>query len=91
MKMIRIKVEELFERDGEAPSSENHDIATITTMVLEKFGFLPQPTIRRLPLAGRVKYLSYDAVREIDDFFENTKSGLSIDVVTSKAEQLAVI
>lgn len=49
-----------------------------------------RPTFKRLPMAGRVKYLSYDAVREIDDFFEGTKSGLSVDVVTSKAEQLAV-
>jgi hypothetical protein len=49
-----------------------------------------RPTFKRLPMAGRVKYLSYDAVREIDEFFADTKSGLSVDVVTSKAEQLAV-
>jgi hypothetical protein len=51
---------------------------------------LKRPVFKHLQLADKVRYLSYDCVREIDDFFANAKGGLNVHVVTAKAEQLAV-
>lgn len=49
---------------------------------------LLRPVFRRLPLRDKVRFLSYEAVDEIDRFFAAATTGLSVDVVTGKAEVL---
>jgi len=51
---------------------------------------LERPVFRHLNLSDKVRYLSYDGVREIDDFFSGELSGFNVDVIKGKAEQLAV-
>ncbi len=51
---------------------------------------LKRPVFRHLKMAEKVRYLSYEGVREIDDFFSNTGSGLNVGVIMGKAEELAV-
>ncbi|VGO19827.1 tetratricopeptide repeat protein [Pontiella sulfatireligans] len=46
MKILRLKINEIFELNGEAPPSlEGIDVNALIKIVLKKFGFLPQPTI----------------------------------------------
>ena len=47
MRTIRLKTADLFEFDG-APLVQTPDFATITTLVLKQFGFLPQPVLVRV-------------------------------------------
>ncbi len=47
---------------------------------------LARPTFRELRLHTRVRFLTYEAVEEIDRFFAATESGLTIDLVKSKSE-----
>jgi pentatricopeptide repeat protein len=42
MRTLRIKIADLFKFDDTSPV-ENPDCATVTTLVLKQFGFLPQP------------------------------------------------
>jgi hypothetical protein len=49
---------------------------------------LTRPTFRHLKIAEKVRYLSYDRVREIDDFFGETGGGLSVEIFTGKSELL---
>lgn len=41
MRTIRLKISDLFEFEGERPSSS--DVSTITPIVMNQFGFLPKP------------------------------------------------
>lgn len=47
-----------------------------------------RPTFKHLKLAERVRFLSYEKVREIDQFFGEGGHGLSVDVFEGKAEKL---
>ncbi|HYV98736.1 MAG TPA: hypothetical protein VE967_14870 [Gemmatimonadaceae bacterium] len=49
---------------------------------------LMRPAFRRLDLRDKVKFLPYEAVDEIDRFFEAASSGLSVDLISGKAESL---
>lgn len=50
---------------------------------------LARPTFRELKLADKVRYLPYERVKEIEDFFGDRGAGLSIDVFVGKSERLA--
>jgi Tfp pilus assembly protein PilF len=45
MRILRLKIADLFEFEGETPSSASPDLAAITPLVLKQFGFLPQPLV----------------------------------------------
>ncbi len=47
-----------------------------------------RPTFRKIKFEKKVKYLSYEAVNEIDDFFKDATSGLNIDLLIGKSESL---
>jgi hypothetical protein len=49
---------------------------------------LARPSFRRLGIHEKVRYLSYERVNEIEDFFGESKSGLSVDVFVGKSEIL---
>jgi hypothetical protein len=50
---------------------------------------LRRPAFRRLELDKKVRFLSYEAVDEIDQFFSESSAGLSVDIVLAKSEQAA--
>jgi hypothetical protein len=50
---------------------------------------LARPSFRHLGIHEKVRYLSYENVNEIDKFFGESKSGLSVDVLVGKSEVLA--
>src|SRR4029077_19101670 len=47
---------------------------------------LARPSFRHLGIHEKVRYLSYERVNEIDEFFAEAKSGLSVDVLVGKSE-----
>jgi hypothetical protein len=49
---------------------------------------LARPSFRRLGIHEKVRYLSYERINEIEDFFGESKSGLSVDVFVGKSEIL---
>lgn len=49
---------------------------------------LLRPAFRRLELRDKVKFLPYEAVDDIDRFFANSSSGLSVALIAGKAEVL---
>jgi len=49
---------------------------------------LVRPAFKHLKIAEKVKFLSYDKVREIDAFLPDGK-GISVDMISAKAEKLA--
>lgn len=50
---------------------------------------LRRPIFRRLGLDKKVRFLSYERVDEIDQFFERADSGLTVDAVFGKSELVA--
>lgn len=50
---------------------------------------LRRPAFRRLELDKKVRFLSYEMIQEIDDFFSGANSGLSVYLVLGKSEQAA--
>jgi hypothetical protein len=48
---------------------------------------LRRPTFKRLELDKKVRFLSYEAIDEIDQFFSGSSAGLNVDVVLAKSEQ----
>jgi len=50
---------------------------------------LLRPVFRRLELRGKVKFLPYETIDEIDRFFSNSASGLSVALIQGRAESLA--
>lgn len=50
---------------------------------------LRRPTFRRLELDRKVRFLSYEAIDEIDQFFSQSSSGLNVDVILAKSEEAA--
>lgn len=50
---------------------------------------LRRPTFKRLELDKKVRFLSYEAIDEIDAFFSKTDAGLNVEVILSRSEQAA--
>jgi hypothetical protein len=48
-----------------------------------------RPTFQQVHLSQRVRFLPYDAVEEVDRFFEHAEAGLSVELMRQKSEQLA--
>lgn len=49
---------------------------------------LTRPTFRQFNLCNKVKFLSYDVVNDIDQFFSGSSSGLNVDLIAGKAEKI---
>jgi hypothetical protein len=49
---------------------------------------LARPSFRHLGIHEKVRYLSYEKVNEIEEFFGESRSGLSVDVFVGKSETL---
>lgn len=45
-----------------------------------------RPTFKKMEFEKKVRYLSYEAVNEVDKFFENTNTGLNVKVLFGKSE-----
>lgn len=45
-----------------------------------------RPTFKKLEFKGKVRFLSYETVDEIDRFFEKDKSGLNVELLMGKSE-----
>ncbi len=50
---------------------------------------LRRPTFKRLELDKKVRFLSYEAIDEIDKFFSSSSTGLNVEVIVAKSEQAA--
>lgn len=49
---------------------------------------LRRPAFKRLELDTKVRFLPYEAVEEIDTFFANTDSGLTVDIISGRSESV---
>jgi hypothetical protein len=49
---------------------------------------LARPSFRHLGIDQKVRYLSYEKVKEIEEFFGEAETGLSVDVFRAKSELL---
>ena len=47
-----------------------------------------RPTFQQVRLTQRVRFLPYEAVEEVDNFFANTQAGLSVRLMQEKSEAL---
>lgn len=47
---------------------------------------LRRPAFQRLELDRKVRFLSYEAIDEIDEFFASSNSGLNVDLVLARSE-----
>lgn len=47
-----------------------------------------RPTFKKLELDRKVRFLPYEAINEIDDFFAEADSGVNIDVIVNRSESL---
>lgn len=45
-----------------------------------------RPTFKSLDFERKIRYLSYEAINNIDKFFENSTSGLTVDLFVGKSE-----
>jgi hypothetical protein len=52
------------------------------------FEQVKRPTFKQIEFEKKVKYLSYEAVDEIDKFFGSASHGLNINVIAGKAESI---
>ena len=50
---------------------------------------LRRPTFKRLELHTKVRFLSYEMIQEIDEFFSGSSSGLSVELIVGKSELAA--
>jgi hypothetical protein len=50
---------------------------------------LRRPTFKRLGLDKKVRFLSYESIDEIDQFFESAESGLTVETIVAKSEAAA--
>lgn len=51
---------------------------------------LKRPTFKSFEFENKVKFLPFEIIDEIDNFFRNSASGLSIDLLDGKAEVLSI-
>jgi hypothetical protein len=49
---------------------------------------LRRPTFKRLELDKKVRFLSYETINEIDTFFSGSNTGLNVDLVVGKSEDV---
>jgi len=49
---------------------------------------LQRPSFQQLKLDSKVRFLSYEAIEEVDRFFANSSGGLTVDIIQGKAERL---
>ncbi len=49
---------------------------------------LRRPTFQKLRLDRKVRYLPYEAVEEIDQFFGDVAQGLTVDVIVGRSEEI---
>jgi hypothetical protein len=49
---------------------------------------LTRPTFKHIKIAEKVRFLSYESVREVDRFFGPNGKGVSVEVFSSRAENL---
>lgn len=47
-----------------------------------------RPTFKKLNFSDKVKFLPYETVNEIDNFFRNSSSGLNVDLLVGKSESI---
>jgi hypothetical protein len=47
---------------------------------------LRRPAFKRLELDKKVRFLSYETIDEVDEFFSGSDSGLSVDLIYGKSE-----
>lgn len=52
------------------------------------FEQLKRPSFKKLGLDKEVRYLSYEAIDEVDKFFESSTSGLNVDLIVGKSESV---
>lgn len=50
---------------------------------------LMRPSFKRLELRGKVRFLPYETVDDIDKFFANSARGVSIELIQGKSEAIA--
>lgn len=50
---------------------------------------LRRPVFERMKLRTKVRFLSYESVQEIDEFFAGSNTGLNVDLVVGKSELVA--
>jgi hypothetical protein len=50
---------------------------------------LLRPVFKRLDLRGKVRFLPYESIDEIEGFFANAASGMSVDLIHGRAEVIA--
>jgi len=50
---------------------------------------LRRPAFRQLNLASKVRFLTYEAIDQIETFFSGSSTGLSVELINGKAEQLS--
>src|SRR3989475_8669585 len=49
---------------------------------------LRRPTFRQMRLDSKVRFLSYEAIDEVEKFFSGSSTGLSVDLIAGKAEAI---
>jgi hypothetical protein len=47
-----------------------------------------RPTFKKLEFQKKVRFLTYEAIYEIDNFFESSSTGLNVDLIVGKSEVL---
>lgn len=47
---------------------------------------LKRPTFKKLDFTNKVRYLSYEALNDVDKFFQKSTQGLNIDLLVGKSE-----
>jgi hypothetical protein len=52
------------------------------------FEQVKRPVFRKLGLDKEVRYLSYEAIDDIDRFFEASTSGLNVGLILGKSENI---
>ncbi len=52
------------------------------------FDQVKRPTFKKMEFEKKVRYLSYESVNEVDEFFKNSKEGLNAEVLLGKSEEI---
>ena len=51
---------------------------------------LKRPSFRTLRLERKVRYLSYEAVDEVDRFFEDRNHGVTVEIIRDRSEEIHI-
>ncbi len=51
---------------------------------------LKRPSFRTLRLERKVRYLSYEAIDEVDHFFEDRNHGVTVDIIRDRSEEIHI-